>query len=141
MEPQLLGEASGRRVVLDAESGHLRRALGPTAWVVLEELMLRSSSTGDRCEAQVSIRALASSLGLAKDTVGRALGRLRGVGLVTPCDQRRERAGTFDAGTYLIEVPLGITVANTAPMQTTSHVRPSRTRPADVSQLALAIEP
>ena len=30
----------GRRVVLDAESIDLRRALGPTAWVVFEELLL-----------------------------------------------------------------------------------------------------
>ena len=136
----MLGDAPGRRVVLDAESGHLRRALGPTAWVVLEELILRSSGTDDRCEAQISVRALATSLGLAKDTVGRALRRLRSVGLVTPCDQRRERTGTFDAGTYLIDLPLGIALVNVAPVQTPPHVRTSRTRLADASQLALAIE-
>jgi DNA-binding transcriptional ArsR family regulator len=133
-------ESPGRRVVLDADSGHLRRVLGPTAWVVLEELILRSSGTDERSEAQVSVRALAASLGLAKDTVGRALQRLRAAGLVASCEQRRERAGTFDAGTYVIDLPLGITLADVATTQTTPLVRPSRTRSADASQLALAIE-
>jgi DNA-binding transcriptional ArsR family regulator len=133
-------ESPGRRVVLDADSGHLRRVLGPTAWVVFEELVLRSAGTADRCEAQVSVRALAASLGLSKDTVGRALQRLRAAGLVTSCDQRRERAGSFDVGTYLIDLPLGITLAHAAPAPTTPLVRPGRTRPSDTAQLALAIE-
>ncbi len=66
-----------RHLVLTAESAELRCQLGPTAWVVLEELLLASTGNGDACRASVSVRSLASRLGLAKDTVARALIRLR----------------------------------------------------------------
>ena len=62
-----------RSIVVGGESSELRRALGPTSWVVLEELLLRSNGTSDECVARVSVRSLAASLGLAKDTAARAI--------------------------------------------------------------------
>ena len=39
---------------------------------MLEELLLRSNGTANECVARVSVRSLAASLGLAKDTAARA---------------------------------------------------------------------
>ena len=125
-----------RSVVVGAAAGELRRALGPTSWVVLEELLLCSTGPADGCVAQVSVRALAASLGLAKDTVGRAIRRLRYAGLVTVAQQRTD-AGIFDTGTYLIAVPDCITV--NAPTQSTRLPR-ARIERRHFSQLSLAIE-
>ncbi len=88
-------EASVRSVVVGAASSELRRALGPTSWVVLEELLLRSHGTNDECVACVSVRSLAASLGLATDTAARAIRRLRDAGLVTVRQARRDgRSGS-----------------------------------------------
>ncbi len=59
--------------------GELRRLLGPTAWMVLEELWLRADASG---RVPCGVRAMGRDLGLDKDTVARALQRLREVGLV-----------------------------------------------------------
>jgi DNA-binding transcriptional ArsR family regulator len=91
-------------VVLGDRVGRLRRRLGPTAWAALEELLARSSGTAERCEAVTSTRALAVDLGLSKDTVARALVKLRRAGIVTGL-QRRSKSGTFTIGSYLIDVP------------------------------------
>ena len=123
-------------VVVGAAAGELRRALGLTSWVVLEELLLCSTGPADACVAQVSVRALAASLGLAKDTVGRAIRRLRNAGLLTVA-QQRTLAGVFDTGTYLIAVPDCITL--TAPARSCRPPLP-RVDHRDCSQLSLAIE-
>ena len=86
---------------------------------------------------KLSLAARAASLGLAKDTVGRAIRRLRYAGLVTVA-QKRTDAGTFDTGTYLIAVPDCITV--NAPTQS-SRLPRARVERRDFSQLSLAIEP
>jgi len=91
-------------IVLGPGAHELRRHVGPTAWVVLEEMLQRSTSDGDDVVAQVSIRALASSLGLAKDTVTRAVGRLRDLGVID-ASQARARSGVFEAGSYRLAVP------------------------------------
>ena len=130
-------EATMRSVVVGAAASELRRPLGPTSWVVLEELLLCSTGPADACVAQVSVRALAASLGLAKDTVGRAIRRLRYAGLVTVTQQRTD-SGIFDTGTYLIAVPDCITV--NAPTQSSRPPR-ARVERRDFSQLSLAIEP
>jgi len=82
----------------------MRRRLGPTAWVVLETLLARSTGPDERCEAIATTRTLAKDLGLAKDTVARALVKLRRAGVVTAC-QTRAAAGTFTTGSYVIVVP------------------------------------
>jgi hypothetical protein len=65
-------------VVDGSECGALRRSLGATAWFVLEELALRATVDDDgTLIVQVSTRELAKALALNKDTVTRALRRLR----------------------------------------------------------------
>ncbi len=60
----------------------MRARLGPTAWLVLEELLLRGDGRGWVGEG---VRGLAAGLGLDKDTVARGLRRLRAAGLVSRC--------------------------------------------------------
>jgi DNA-binding IclR family transcriptional regulator len=78
------------------------RRLGPTAWAVLEVLRERSAvdERGERI-VEVSIRGLAVDLGLAKNTVHRALARLRRCGLID-ARQNRTSAGTFSRGHYVL---------------------------------------
>jgi DNA-binding transcriptional ArsR family regulator len=97
-----------RRVVLDGGSSETRRRLGATAWMVFEELLLASVDVDGECTATTSVRALAARTGLAKDTVARALSRLRRAGLITA--QQARNAGAFAAGSYRVVVPCGISV-------------------------------
>ena len=80
---------------------HPVRRFGPTAWVVLQELSDRGVAADGGVVAFVSIRDLALQLGLSKNTVQRALGRLSAAGLIEAC-QRRTTAGTFSSGHYAI---------------------------------------
>ena len=125
-----------RSIVVAFEASALRRDLGPTSWMVLEELLMRSTGLADACVAQVSVRELAASLGLAKDTACRALRRLRDAGLVT-VTQQRTVAGIFDSGAYVIAVPDCIALH----AATQSSPRPgARVERRHFSQLLLAIE-
>jgi hypothetical protein len=144
-----------RRVVVTAEASALRRRLGPTAWVVFEELLLASTGPTTACCASVSVRSLAVSVGLAKDTVARALVRLRASGLVA-VTQSRSAGGVFAASNYELRIPLGIVLddsptpaPNTAvPDVPASITRPTHTRPTRStrssrsagSQLALVLD-
>ena len=119
-----------RRITLTDATGELRSRLGPTAWVVFEELLLASTGNRDGCVASVSIRTLASRLGLAKDTVARALVRLRRAGLVT-AHQSRTDAGVFATGSYTLHLPACVTVSDHRPAASTTP----RSRHTD--QLAL----
>ena len=125
-----------RSVVVGGAASELRRALGPTSWMVLEELLLCSTGPADACVARVSVRALAASLGLAKDTVGRAIRRLRAAGLVT-IEQQRTVGGIFDTGTYRIAVLDCITLNASAQSSRPPRARVERRH---FSQLSLAIE-
>ena len=128
-----------RFVVVGAAAGELRRAFGPTSWMVLEELLLCSTGPADACVAQVSVRALAASLGLAKDTVGRAIRRLRSAGLVTVVQQRTD-AGIFDTGTYLIAVPDCITVNAPTPTAWPPRARVERRDFSDLLVICVLYE-
>jgi hypothetical protein len=125
-----------RSVVVGAAASELRRALGPTSWMVMEELLMRLTGPADACIASVSVRTLAASLGLAKDTVGRAIRRLRDAGLVHVA-QLRTAAGIFDAGTYLIAVPDCIALNAPPPAAPQPRARVDRRH---FSRLSLAIE-
>jgi DNA-binding transcriptional regulator YhcF (GntR family) len=125
-------------VVLDAGSLELRRRLGPTAWMVFEELLCSSAATDHERHASVPIRALAVRLGLAKDTVARAINRLKRAGLVT-ATRPRTSTGMFTAATYTMTIPDSIIVTNA----TRSSLSISRSRDTNLvtSQLSLTIEP
>ena len=109
-----------RSIVVTPAAQQLRHALSPTAWLVLEELLLG-------CEAgvaAVSVRQLGRSLGLAKDTAARAVRELRAAGLVA-VSQRRTDAGAYDTGSYRISIPAGITIVDATPTRA-HHDRASR---------------
>ncbi len=135
-----------RRIVLTAGTVELRRRLDPTAWVVFEQLLLESTHRGDERRASVSVRSLATQLGLAKDTVARALNRLRRAELID-ASQSRTATGVYATGTYTLTIPTSITVDDhttppppTPPLSTTptatSAPHPSRSS-ATTTQLAL----
>ena len=67
-------------------------------------------------------------LGISKDIVGHALGRLRRVGLVEPI-QDRTPAGTFMTGRYLIAIPRCISVLDRLADTTPAPVRSADPKP------------
>jgi DNA-binding transcriptional ArsR family regulator len=81
---------------IDSSAAPLRRRLGPVPWFVLEELVLLA---GADSVVETNVRALAAGLSLNKDTVARALGRLRAEGLVAS-DRQSNEAGRFGRGQY-----------------------------------------
>lgn len=125
---------SDRALVITAGAGELKRTVGPGAWVVLEELVLLSDcETGQRV-APASTRALAHSLGLDKDTVGRALHRLTQHHLIEAM-QSRDAAGHFGRATYRIFVSPDVLA--TSVTKATSRTQPAQQR--DHAQLTFAI--
>lgn len=126
-------DPSPTSLVIGDGSLELRRTLGPAAWLVFEEMLLRSTPEHGRRVAIVSVRSLAQALGIAKDTVARAVSRLRRAGLVTPAQPKSGR-GLFEPGSYMVDVPEGLTLAG-------AHVQArSRKTVADDAQLTLGIE-
>lgn len=69
--------ADGRRFVVGPAAGVTRRELSPMAWTVLEEMLAASRGSAERCVAELSARSLAAEVGVSKDTIARAIGRLR----------------------------------------------------------------
>ena len=128
-----------RHITIGTHAAELRRRLDPTAWLVFEELLLASTGTGDTCSASLSVRALAGRLGLSKDTIARALTRLRAAELVTGCQSRTD-TGVFATGSYQLAVPSSITITDATPTAPTSSGRPLRSRSArDRDQLSLKL--
>jgi hypothetical protein len=77
----------------------MMRQVGPAAWTVLSALAVDAEPGPGERMARVSVRSLALELGLDKDTVARASGRLRDAGLVS-----HERV-RFDRSVYRLNVP------------------------------------
>ena len=129
-------------MVIDESSVGLRRDLGPSAWLVLEELLLGSSQNARGRVVSLSVRSLARSLGLAKDTVGRALGRLQGAGLVALLIEDTA-VGAGRVSVYRLTVPVTVSVLDAT---ATAPAPAAACRVADVrratcgTQLSLAIE-
>ena len=97
-------ERTRRTIVVGPKAHELRRYVGAMSWAVLEEMMQAATGPSDRLTAEVSIRSLAASLGASKDTVARAVRRLRDLGVVE-AGQRRSQSGSFRAGSYRLAVP------------------------------------
>ncbi len=91
-------------MVVGPKAHELRRYVGAMSWAVLEEMMQAAAGPADRLVAEVSIRTLAASLGVSKDTVTRAVRRLRDLGVVV-AEQARSESGSFRAGSYRLCVP------------------------------------
>ncbi|MEO8696403.1 MAG: hypothetical protein ABI658_23005 [Acidimicrobiales bacterium] len=94
-------------LVVDSSSAcvELRCRLGATVWFVLEELVIGAEivNEGD-LRTRTSTRALASKLELNKDTVTRALAKLRACGVITAVT----RGGATGASVFTISVPVGL---------------------------------
>ncbi|MEM8620260.1 MAG: hypothetical protein AAGF73_11100 [Actinomycetota bacterium] len=132
------------RVVLGPAAHELRRRVSPTVWVVLEEMVEQSITEGDVTVARVSVRSLAASLGLAKDTVHRATTRLQELGVVEG-QQSRTTSGGFGSGSYRLLVPsVVMSIASASPpaadrlAPSSSVSAPARSDSSD--QLALSFE-
>jgi len=136
----LHADPARRPIVLGPRAHELRAYVGSTAWAVLEEMVQRSTGDGDYVVAQVSIRSLASSLGLAKDTVARAVRRLRDLGVIVAV-QARSESGVFEAGSYRLDVPVTCISGSCAsrPSAAPSAARRSSARRSSV-QLSLLSE-
>lgn len=89
--------------------------------------------------SRTAIRSLASSLGLAKDTVARAVRRLSDLGVIEAV-QVRASSGVFEAGSYRLAVPASfVSVAYPSqPPATPSSSRSSARRSS--GQLSLLSE-
>ena len=124
--------------MIDPAANVARRQLGPTAWLVLEELILSTTDQAARPVAAASVRAIAVRTGLATGTVARALARLRRDGFATPHQLRR--SGTFAAGGYELRLPDGVALHWVNSDPPTPSRSGASARRVD-QQLTLAIEP
>ena len=101
------------------------RAVGPLAWVVLEELALRAQ-VGEKLAIETNVRALSSDLGIGKDTVAQALSRLVDLGLVSSQAQRRAGRTAPSSGTMwrrTAQVYWSKVATSTRPSLAGSHTR------------------
>ena len=73
--PAMNADVAWPVVVLGPGSSGLHRTLGPMSWVALEEHGRRSCGIDRRLVADISVRSLAMSSAMTKDTAARALAR------------------------------------------------------------------
>ena len=90
-------------LILTVESRVLKRSLGPTAWAVLEDVVLDAIPQEERWLARTSTRRVADHLGLTPGTVARALARLCSEGIVHREDRRDLDTGRFGESVYVVE--------------------------------------
>ena len=94
-------------LVLDARSATLRRRVGANAWLVLEELVMAGTldaAGADLSVVRVTVRDLARLTGLSKDTVARALQKLRLAAVVSAEPERQDLSGRFLTVRYRIDL-------------------------------------
>jgi DNA-binding Lrp family transcriptional regulator len=89
-------------VVVTSDARAFRRAVGVTAWAVLEELVLDADA--DALVACTNVRRLAAQLGVSKDTVARALNRLARAGIVVRVVSSRGERGALPTSSYAIDL-------------------------------------
>ncbi len=128
-ESPLDAEPIRRRIVVGPRAHELCHYVGPISWIVLEEMLQRSTGAGDHVVAKVSVRSLASTLGLAKDTVARAVRRLRDLGVIDAV-QARSESGVFNAGSYRLSIPVACLSVAESPQPSSSA--PPAARPPSV---------
>lgn len=106
-----------QQVVVNLEVAEpVRRAVGPTAWFVLEALAARGSNVSTTFELFCNIRELSAAIGLSKDTIARALRALDEAELVFRSDYRNRRSGRFDRSMYFVDLgAAGLRIEPTEP--------------------------
>ena len=82
-EPHVATDPDGTVLFVDARSAAWRRRLGPLGWAALEHLALASRLDDQGWAAPIGVRAIATSIGVTKDTAARAITILAAAGLVT----------------------------------------------------------
>lgn len=93
------------RLVIDFnQASSVRRALGPTAWFVLESLAEQALDCQPQVEMASSSRVLGERLDISKDTVARALRRLAAAGIVERIDHRNYVSGRFESSAYAVNL-------------------------------------
>jgi len=87
-----------------ASSRQVKRAVGATAWVILEDIALDATiDEQGRLVADTSVRHIAANLGLNKSTVARHLSRLRDHGFVLHEEARDDASGRWHAACYVLD--------------------------------------
>jgi hypothetical protein len=125
-------------VVVGAEARAWRRAVGPTAWVVLEEFVaIAQPDANGRWCAATSIRGLAAELGLGRDAVDAALRRLRLAAVVTFAPPRRPADGRFGAGSYVVSGEIRAALTDAPQPALRAVGRPVRRAVVAMEQLGL----
>jgi DNA-binding IclR family transcriptional regulator len=89
-------------ILVGAAAITVARWVGPAAWTVLTVLAVDAESKGGSMVARASARSLAANLGMNKDTVARALARLRHAQLVVHV------TGRFELGAYRLTIPADV---------------------------------
>ena len=123
-------------VALGPHADAVRREVGPIAWSCLEVAVAASHATATGAVAMISVRTLADTLAVSKDTAARAVLVLRRAGLVSPI-QPRTRAGAFARGSYQLHVPADVLSCGRVARV---HARARVIAPCSVEQLALLPE-
>lgn len=121
----------GRQLVLTDAAHGLRRRLGPTAWTVLEELLL-DAADGESLLVETHVRRIAEGVGISKDTAARALRHLIAQGVVTRSSGRDVRSGCFGRSVYVLHLEgIGgvVLVAGRAGGDAGTRVKPRRSGP------------
>lgn len=111
------GQESGRalsdgRIVGRAEpfakvfpsSRTVKRAVGPVAWAVLEDIALEARiDDAGRLVSETNVRQIAVNLALNKNTVNRHLARLREYGFVLREEAREVESGRWEPCRYVLD--------------------------------------
>ncbi len=111
-------------VTFGPSAADIRRRLGPIAWVVLECLAESSVDCAGESVSFESVRGIAELLGLAKDTVARALRRLADEALVIFVASR-QHDGRFGPSHYRLSFPPNLFV-RCPTVLTASLAKPAR---------------
>lgn len=106
---------------LDGRARGFRHEAGPLAWFVLEQLALDAIRDGGSLVAPTSVRELAATVSLNKDTVARAIAVLVRLGVVA--HHQPATGGRFGAGRYALQLPDGLALID-------YDAQPPRSRPA-----------
>lgn len=106
---------------LDDCTHEFRHEAGPLAWFVLEELAFKAVRDGARLIVHTSVRDLAATVSLNKDTVARAVATLVRLGAVE--HHQGAAGGRFGAGRYALTLPNGVALLDS---DTTPRSRPTR---------------
>jgi DNA-binding transcriptional ArsR family regulator len=87
-----------------ASSRHVKRAVGATAWVILEDIALDATiDDHGRLVADTNVRHIAANLGLNKTTVTRHVARLRDHGFVLHEEARDDASGRWHSARYVLD--------------------------------------